>query len=82
MKGVASNEKERKITRERNLKDLRKKKNMAKKDLRQAKHHPDNEEAHELSVKFQKLLRLYNKVRKTSLKARMNSETFESRKES
>ena len=46
------------------------------------KHHPGNEEAaHELSVKFHQLLRLHNKAKKTSLKARMNSETFKLRKE-
>ena len=77
MKRVASNQKKRKRTHERNLKDLRKKKNMAKKALRQSKHHPGNEEAaHELSVKFHKLLRLHSKAKKTSLKARMNSETY------
>ena len=37
------------------------------------------EAVHELSVKFYKLLRLY-KAKKTSLKARMNSETFKARK--
>ena len=55
---------------------------MAKKDFRQAKHHPGSEEAaHEPSVKFHKLLRLHNKAKKTSLKVRMNSETFKARKE-
>ena len=64
MKRVASNQKKRKRTHERNLKDLRKKKDMAKKDLTQAKHHPGDEEAaHELSVKFHKLLRLHNKAK-------------------
>ena len=72
IRSITSNKKKRKRFHERNLKKLRKEKNAAKKDLRQARRQTNNKEVvEELSRKFYRLLRLHNKEKKVSLQAKM-----------
>ena len=82
VKRVTNNQKKRVRDHERNLKNIRKEKNAAKKDLRRARRQAGNEDAvRELSVKFHRLIRLHSKAKKASLKARMNLEAFKARRE-
>ena len=73
---------QRRKTHERQLKKLMRENNAAKKALRQARSHTENDDVvHILSIKFHRLLRLHSKTKRASLKAKINLEALKARKE-